>query len=312
MPLYDLNVPWTPNNVPETRRTAVFLKELGYDVLALTHTLIPPLPAEIACPIPDAPFPVPRDVHLLKRCTLILVDTASNYRLPALNSTYDLLALRPTSEKTLGQSCRDLECDLISLDLTQRYDFPFKGKTLMQAVERGILIELCYGPAVLANDSIVRRNVISNTTQVIRATRGRGLIISSQAQRVSGCRGPADVVNLASVWGLGPEKGRDALQKGPRLICATAALKRKSYRGVVEIVYGGEKPAEKSKQVPQHAAKGNESQKRKADAIEGTGGQAETIEKPLSKREMKRRRKKELLARRQGEDEGNGETEERA
>lgn len=302
MPLYDLNVPWAlDNNGIETARTLLFLKELGYNIIALAHTLIPPLPPDLTCPISRnlLLFP-PHGLQILKRCTLVLTDTSSNYRLPALNASYDIVALRPTSERTLIQSCRDLDCDLLSLDLAQRFDFPLKAKTLMQAVERGILIELCYAPAVLAHDSVVRRNVISNATQLIRATKGRGIAISSQSDKAVGCRGPADVINLASVWGMGPERGKDALEKGPGTVCATAAMKRKSFRGVVEIIHGLEEVSAGSGGAGSKV-KGTEStsQKRKLNAINEVEDGQETIEKPLSKREMKRRRKKEQLEKRQ-------------
>ena len=272
---------------------------MGYDVVALNTTISGKLPNEIVAPaLPK----LSNKIHLLNRCTLILNDTAFNHRIPALTQAYDLLALRPTSEKVLSQACRDLECDLISFDLTVRHDYYFKGKTLMQAVERGILVELCYAPAVLANDKVVRQNVIGNATQLIRATKGRGLVLSSEAKKATGCRGPEDVINLAAVWGLGPEKGKDALAKLPRQVCGIAAIKRRSFRGVIDVVYGGEKPAA-IKVLAQ--GQGKTGQKRKADAVDGSTGKKEvaTIAKPPSKRELKRRKKAEQLARRQGDTE---------
>lgn len=168
----------------------------------------------------------------------------------------------------------------------------------MQAVERGVLIELCYAPGLLASEA-ARRTFIGNATQLIRATRGRGIFISGEARRAVGCRGPADVINLAAVWGLGPEKGKEALDKLPREVCVLAATRRKSFRGVVDVVYGGKKPAPVQ---TEEGARANvkAGQKRKA---EDSGGkkQVETIQKPLSKREMKKREKAARLARRQGE-----------
>lgn len=66
-------------------------------------------------------------------------------------------------------------------------------------------------------------------------------MISSEAVRAAGCRGPWDVVNLAAVWGLSQEKGKEAVSTLPRNLVANAALKRTGFRGVVDVVYGGEK-----------------------------------------------------------------------
>lgn len=144
---------------------------------------------------------------------------------------------------------------------------------------------MCYAPGVLASDSGARRNLISNATQLIRATRGRGLVISSEAKRAVGCRGPWDVVNLAAVWGLGPERGKEAVSKEARFVMVSAQLKRSSYRGVVDVIYGGKKP-EASKE--DDKSKNDASNKRKAGVGDGDTSKAA----PLSKRELKRREKR--------------------
>ena len=43
---YDLNVPWTANDAGLTR-TLNFLHELGYNVVALNHTMTGKLPNEL-------------------------------------------------------------------------------------------------------------------------------------------------------------------------------------------------------------------------------------------------------------------------
>ena len=108
------------------------------------------------------------------------------------------------------------------------------------------------------------------------------------------CRGPWDVVNLAAVWGLGQERGFEAVSKECRNVVVTAGLKRTSYRGVVDVVYGGEKPAAVVEGEKEEGGKGEgkeavNGQKRKADIIE-------SAEKPLSKRQMKRQAHQARLA----------------
>lgn len=90
-------------------------------------------------------------------------------------------------------------------------------------------------------DANARRNVISNATQLIRASRGRGLIMCSESKAGAvGLRGPWDAINLAAVWGLGQEKGYEGMSKETRGVVVRAKLKRTGYRGAVDVVYGGE------------------------------------------------------------------------
>lgn len=208
-------------------------------------------------------------------------------------------------EKTLQLACGSLDCDIISLDLTQRFQFHFKFKMLSEAIKLGKKIEVCYGQGLLG-DSQARRNLISNITQLIRATRARGLIISSEAKAAVACRGPWDAINLAAVWGLGQEKGYEAMTKEARNAVVGAELKRTSFRGVINVVYGGEKPTpeakaavvEKGQAAKQKAQAANgkaaNGQKRKSDAL-GSDVNDSSSSMPMSKTQMKKRAKKEKL-----------------
>lgn len=160
-------------------------------------------------------------------------------------------------------------------------------KTLALALQRGIKIEICYAPGVLAADGgASRRNLISNATQLIRATRGRGIVISSEAKRALACRGPWDVINLAAVWGLGQEKGLEAIGREARSVVVQAEIRRRSFRGVIDVLYGGEKPA------TANTGRGNKekptSNKRKADVLNDGPAASEAPEMPMSKRQLKK------------------------
>ena len=165
---------------------------------------------------------------------------------------------------------------------------------MASALQRGIRFEICYGPGVLNSDGgASRRNLISNATQLIRATRGKGIVISSEAKRALACRGPADVVNLAVLWGLGQERGMEAVGKEARSVVVQAEMKRRSFRGVVDVVYGGEKP-EREPEKPTRDKQGKG--KRKAEVLkEGGVAKGDATPKPISKREQKRQAKKARL-----------------
>ncbi|KAI5366462.1 putative RNase P subunit p30, polymerase/histidinol phosphatase [Septoria linicola] len=315
---YDLNVQWKPHqpndNLP---RTLAFLHELGYNVVALNHTISGKLPADLTNPIPShedllrthKTLPPPSKLTILRRITLTLTETShQNARVASLASNYDILALRPVDEKTLQLACSSLDCDIITLDLTQRLNFFFKHKMLQVAISAGKRIEICYAQGLLANDAQARRSLISNATQLIRATRGRGMILSSgvDLQRIGavGCRGPWDVVNLAAVWGLGQERGYEAVSKEARSVVVMGKLKRTGYRGAVDVVYGGERSKEEEAEIRERQ-KEKQKQKQGGGKVEKKGQQqqqqgqkrkaegetpasSDGIEKPMSKRQQKK------------------------
>lgn len=263
---------------------------MGYDTVALNVSISgKEVPTEIPSPLP---FSTHSRLRILRRCTLHLSDPSQNHRLASLASTCDILALRPTTEKSLLQACQALECDIISLDLGMRFPFYFKHTMLSNAMQRGIKIEICYAPGMLNSDGgAPRRNLISNATQLIRATRGRGIIISSEAKRALGCRGPADVVNMAVLWGLGQERGMEAIGREARRAVVQAEMKRRSFRGVIDVIYGGEKPGKPT--VEDKTTKGKlPNGKRKAAVVEDTVGDENIESKPVSKREQKRQAKR--------------------
>lgn len=246
----------------------------------------------VALPLP---FPTPSRLRILRRCNLFLTDHAANHLLPQLQQHYDIVAARPTNERTLQHACASLDIDIISLDLTQKPEKHFKFSMLGTAIARGVKIELCYSQAISTDNPNAKKTAISNATQLIRVTRGRGLVFSSEARNVLGLRAPSDVINLASVWGLGHERGKDGLSKEARSVVEFARLKRTSYRGVVDVVYGGEKPqpepADEKKQIPK-----GQKNKRKIESMESTPVNQSGEEKPMSKRQMKRDKKAKLQA----------------
>ena len=162
-------------------------------------------------------------------------------------------------------------------------------KTMKVALDRGIKFEICYGPGILnADGGPSRRNLIGNATQLIRATRGRGIIISSEAKRALACRSPADVINLAVMWGLNQARAAETVGREARSVVAQSEMKRKSFRGVIDVVYGGEEPMRPlAARTP--ASDLLQKGKRKADALEDHESSLESSSKPISKKEQKRR-----------------------
>jgi ribonuclease P/MRP protein subunit RPP1 len=93
-----------------------------------------------------------------------------------------------------------------------------------------VAIEICYAAGI--DDTAARRNIISNAVGLIRGTRGRGLLISSEARRTVDLRGPFDVINLATFWGLKQEIG---MGDGRKVLLHSDA-RRLTYKGAVQVV----------------------------------------------------------------------------
>ncbi|KAH6657700.1 RNase P subunit p30-domain-containing protein [Truncatella angustata] len=299
--LYDLNIAWSPSTSPaDLTRTLKFSASLGYDVVALSQTLSVPIPPQLKNPIPKFDGNHAQSPHdtlptVLTRCTVPLADTSVGHHLPRLVNLYDIVAVRPTNEKGFQVACLNIDhAYLISLDLTSYLDFHFKPTMCMAAVKRGMRFEVCYSQ-VLGADARGRASFIGNLMQLARATRGRGIVISSEARNVMGLRGPADVTNLFAVWGLSTDKGAEALGVNPRGIVVNEGIKRNGFRGVIEIVQVADKPrnnGDKMEGVEQETCTEraeNQGQKRKGG---DTLGQNDAS---LSKRKAKKMKKLAML-----------------
>lgn len=119
-------------------------------------------------------------------------------------------------------------------------------------------------------------------------------MISSEAKAVLTCRAPADVVNMAVLWGLGQERGMETVSREARTVVVQAEMKRRSFRGVIDVVYGGE-PSERPVGEENAVNRKQENRKRKASALETESVEDSPPPKPVSKREQKRQAKKAKL-----------------
>ncbi|KAI0881515.1 PHP domain-like protein [Annulohypoxylon maeteangense] len=298
--LYDLNIAWsTTTSASDLERTLRFSSQLGYNVVALNHTLDAPLPSHLTNPLPKfsptntnssstTESRTQRIPTVLRRLTITLSDPSQNPQLPKAAQLYDILALRPQTEKAFQAACLTVsatDISIISLDLTTRLPFYLRPKPCMAAVNRGLRFEICYSRALASGaDARARANFIGNVAQLVRATRGRGLVVSSEAVGAMGLRAPADVVNLLAVWGLSTERGGEALRENPRGVVVNEGIKRSGFRGVVDIVAVAERGdgGEERGIGKQRDGKDN---KRKNG--EGSGG-GEGGDQPVSKRQAKK------------------------
>lgn len=154
--------------------------------------------------------------------------------------SYDLLAVRPTTEAAFQHACLTLSelkpfsIDIISLDFGAQPRLPFflKRSTVNAALENGVQFEITYAQAVSADGAKARRNLISGARDLLRVTNGKGVFFSSGATEALSLRAPYDVINLGAIFGLNPSAARDAISNNCRSLLLRSQT-RKTYRGVV-------------------------------------------------------------------------------
>lgn len=228
-----------------------FLIRLGYDAVAYNISASAPLVKQHRCQIKPCPVggdgetgaadkrpPSPARAALrldgkaafqqVTRLTVAVEDASHVHAVEPSNEiagTYDLLAVRPLSERVFELACKSMKVDIISLDLSHRLNFYLKIPLIKAAMARGIYFEITYAPCL--RDTGARRTLFGNALQLVRATRGHNLLLSSEADRCLELRSPHDVINLSNLFGLGHGgKGQAAMDSNPAAVIRLARERR--------------------------------------------------------------------------------------
>ena len=115
-------------------------------------------------------------------------------------SSFDLVAVQPTSQQTFQLACERSEVDLIVLDCTNKLPFHLSPKLVQLARKRGLRFELAYAPSLKTPSS--RRHLFAAARSLGQLVSGSTIVISSGATEAIHTRGPHDVSNLANLLGL--------------------------------------------------------------------------------------------------------------
>mmetsp|Transcript_6405 Transcript_6405/g.10480 ORF Transcript_6405/g.10480 Transcript_6405/m.10480 type:complete len:288 (+) Transcript_6405:40-903(+) len=235
----DLNVSYSKDSVVN-RRLVSTLMRLGFDGCAFSQEFVGKLTPQQTCKIQpvnvsgtDVPrlFASPLNLQApfrqLTRVTVVIEDTNQLNLLSArqgAHNTYDIVAVRPTSEKAFSACCGSQDVDIISLDLSTRLPWNIRVPHLSQIAERGIFLEICISPAI--RDVSARRQVISNALNLMRLARGRRILLSSGAAEAMELRGPYDIINLGNLIGLPHEKAKSALSTAADMVIKHAEARQ--------------------------------------------------------------------------------------
>ena len=125
-------------------------------------------------------------------------------------TSYDILALRPSTQTNLSSAClthtqpSPLTTHIISIPLTEpRLPFRLKHTLVRTAIKNGAVFEINYAGALLGGGGPSegggdeeRRNWWAAARELVRVTKGKGLIVSGGADNDKLLRAPRDVGNL--------------------------------------------------------------------------------------------------------------------
>lgn len=213
-----LNSTHTPGTLPLAQAAPMILQSMNETIRQVSHT---------------------NSDSLLRRLTVALSDTRQLHELSQLSHAmlqFDLVALRPTDEKTMRSACCEFDAvDIVALALSERLPFAFKHSTISVAIHRGVYFEIDVAP-LFRSDADARRNTLAQAVALVRATHGRNIIITCSAVSINELRTAPDLINLGRVLGLTQAQATAALTHGAarcvqrgRFRCTTRSL------GVVEL-----------------------------------------------------------------------------
>ncbi|KAN0128246.1 PHP domain-like protein [Lactarius tabidus] len=176
----------------------------------------------------------------LKRLTIVLdEDSEKGFGLTNahsnLFSAFDVIALAPTTETTFSLAClthtqpSPLSAHIISVPLdVPRLPFRMKHTVVRTALRNGAVFEIPYASAL---DNTAKRNWWAAAREVVRVTKGRGLIVTGGCTEVADLRAPKDVGNLVTFLGLAQDQAHAAATTTPKSLVLRAQTRR-TYRAV--------------------------------------------------------------------------------
>lgn len=127
---------------------------------------------------------------------------------PVLRS-FDLVAVTPGDVDVLRHALASGVADIIRLDVSAgRLPFPLRADVVSSVLAAGAVFEVEYAPAI--RDATRRRFFASNVAELLRLTRGRGVLLTSAAAAALELRRPADAAALAALAGMTPQQAQAA------------------------------------------------------------------------------------------------------
>jgi ribonuclease P/MRP protein subunit RPP1 len=104
-----------------------------------------------------------------------------------------------------------------------------KRNPVYEAIRKGKFFEISYGALYDANK---KRVCLTNCINIIKATKGKNLILTSNVNSHIYHRAPSDICSLLVTLGLSRDKAYACVNTTPEQ-CIRSARNRKAFKGVV-------------------------------------------------------------------------------
>ena len=173
---------------------------------------------------------------ILSRLTIVISDNEFliHYNKSDNVKKYDLLSVIPkTAQCLISLHKSSFRFDILGLKTNLIFDVKWSRKLYNECVDKYMHFELQYAPAITDRED--RRRIISLAHTFQSVGKSKKIILTSGAKFPIELRCPSDVSNLAFIFGLNENQGKEAVKKNCLDVYRTA-LGRKIgvYRVCVE------------------------------------------------------------------------------
>ena len=148
---------------------------------------------------------------------------------------FDILAIKPKNDKILENILMsEINCDIITLDLYEKFSFMTKKKLFQTSADKGMFFEVEYGKFITDNES--RSNYISNFILLNNVLKGKNLIVSSGAENLFMQRNPEDVITIMeTIFDIKKDQAFKMVTENP-IKAVLKGKQRKLFKTTLDIV----------------------------------------------------------------------------
>lgn len=245
-PVSDFNESIEPQQLKELKKVLDLSIQLGYTHVALnfcpetttSNSNKKRLPNDLNLINPiniDRDFSEFKDkLKIFTRITVKIDDPSQCQNIAKFQTIFDIVAVEPKTEKSFQSAISNLDIDIISFDLQDRLPCYMKHKPLGAAIDKGIYFEIKYTD-LLTNSN--RAQVISNIKQIIRASRNRGMILSSgvRLNKMFQLRNLVNVTPILKMLGVDSNRCSKMFKDWSLKVLLNGRLRIKSYKQTIAI-----------------------------------------------------------------------------
>ncbi|EDW77262.1 uncharacterized protein Dwil_GK18180 [Drosophila willistoni] len=233
-PFYDFCIPFNKDD-KIMRAILKELVELGYKTIAIDQSF--DHSKKEAGKRGSEMFPEPHAIEhlrkefndklkILQRITILYVDVNVSHAMSvSLNlRKFNIIAGQPKTDAALTHCCTTFNGDIVTFDPLAGSRLLVNRKAYQVGVRRGLYFEIKYSPAIA--DSNNRKDMIKIAQNYCTKGKSKNIIFSSGALDDFQLRGPYDVANLAFIFGLSEDQGKNAINRNCRQLFLRAESRR--------------------------------------------------------------------------------------